>query len=225
MTNNLQLNAENRNNGGKGVNRRLRDDNQIPAVIYGAGKEPQSLILKFNEVIKALENEEYFSQIITLNVDNKPEQVVLKDLQRHPYKPKIIHMDFMRIKASEKITMLIPLHFIGEDVAPGVKQGGIISHSISEVEIKCLPADLPKNIEVDMSNMELNDLIHLSDLKLPKGVELTQLGLGEEYDQPVATIHMARIAEAVVTEEEVPEEEKAEEEKAGKEEEKTEKKE
>jgi large subunit ribosomal protein L25 len=220
MTNNLQLNAENRNNGGKGVNRRLRDDNQIPAVIYGAGKEPQSLILKFNEVIKALENEEYFSQIITLNVDNKPEQVVLKDLQRHPYKPKIMHMDFMRIKATEKITMLIPLHFIGEDVAPGVKQGGIISHSISEVEIRCFPADLPKNIEVDMSNMELNDIVHLSDLKLPKDVELTALGLGEEYDQPVATIHIARIAEEVVTEEEVPEEEKA-----AKEEERTEKKE
>jgi len=226
MTNNLKLNAEIRNNSGKGANRRLRDDNKIPAVIYGAGKEPQALALKLNKVIKALENEEYFSQIITLNVDGKPEQVVLKDLQRHPYKAKIMHMDFMRIRASEKITMPIPLHFIGEDIAPGVKQGGIISHSISEVEIRCLPADLPKNIEVDMSNMELNDIVHLSDLKLPKTVELTTLSLGEEYDQPVATVHIARIAEEVVTEEEVPAEEKAaEEEKAAKEEKQTEKKE
>lgn len=225
MTNNLQLNAEKRNNGNKGVNRRLRDDNKIPAVIYGAKKEPQALALKLNEVIKALENEEYFSQIITLNVDGKPEQVVLKDLQRHPYKAKIMHMDFMRIRASEKITMPIPLHFIGEDIAPGVKQGGIISHSISEVEVRCLPADLPKNIEVDMSNMELNDIVHLSDLKLPKTVELTALSLGEEYNQPVATVHMARIAEEVVTEEVPAEEKAAEEEKTAKEKEKTAKKE
>jgi large subunit ribosomal protein L25 len=210
MTNNLQLNAEIRTETGKGANRRLRRADKVPAVIYGANLDSKSLTLKHNEVIKALEHEAFFSQILTINVSGKPEQAVLKDLQRHPYKPKILHMDFMRIKATEKITMLIPLHFIGEEKAPGVKEGGIISHSISEVDIKCLPADLPKYIDVDMSNMALNDIVHLSDLKIPKNVELTALAQGEEYDQPVATLHMARIAEEIVPEEEVPAEEEAE---------------
>ncbi len=129
-----------------------------------------------------------------------------------------MHIDFMRIKASEKITMLIPLHFIEEEVAPGVKQGGIVTHSISEVEVKCLPSDLPKYIDIDMSNMELNDIVHLSDLKLPKGVELTELIHGEEHDLPVATLQMARIAEEVVVEEKVvPEEEVEAKEEKGKE--------
>ena len=125
-----------------------------------------------------------------------------------------MHIDFMRIKASEKITMLIPLHFIEEEVAPGVKQGGIITHSISEVEVKCLPSDLPKYIDIDMSNMELNDIVHLSNLKLPKGVELTELTHGEEHDLPIATLQMARIAEEVVVEEKVAAEEEKEEEEA-----------
>ena len=213
MTNNLQLAAEIRNDSGKGANRRFRLENKVPAVIYGADKKPEALILKHNEVIKALENEEFFTQIITLNLNGKSEQVVLKDLQRHPYRAtQIMHIDFMRIKASEKITMLIPLHFIEEEVAPGVKQGGIITHSISEVEVKCLPSDLPKYIDIDMSNMELNDIVHLSNLKLPKGVELTELTHGEEHDLPIATLQMARIAEEVVVEEKVAAEEEKEEE-------------
>lgn len=213
MTNNLQLAAEIRNNTGKSTNRRFRLEDKIPAVIYGADKKPEALILKHNEVIKALENEEFFTQIITLNLNGKSEQVVLKDLQRHPYRAtQIMHIDFMRIKASEKITMLIPLHFIEEEVSPGVKQGGIITHSISEVEVKCLPSDLPKYIDIDMSNMELNDIVHLSNLKLPKGVELTELTHGEEHDLPIATLQMARIAEEVVVEEKVAAEEEKEEE-------------
>ncbi len=219
MTNNLQLAAEIRNNRGKNTNRRFRLEDKVPAVIYGADQKPQALILKHNEVIKALENEEFLTQIITLNINGKSERVVLKDLQRHPYRAtQIMHIDFMRIKASEKITMLIPLHFIEEEVAPGVKQGGIVTHSISEVEVKCLPSDLPKYIDIDMSNMELNDIVHLSDLKLPKGVELTELIHGEEHDLPVATLQMARIAEEVVVEEKVvPEEEVEAKEEKGKE--------
>lgn len=216
MTNNLKLTVEVRTDMGKGASRRLRHADKIPAVIYGAGKEPQILTLNLNEVTKALENEEFFSQIIDLNIAGKTEPVVLKDLQRHSYKAKVTHIDFMRIKASEKITMPIPLHFIGEDVAPGIKQGGIVSHSISEVEVKCLPADLPKYIEVDMSNLELNNIIHLSDLKLPKNVEITELAQGEGHDLPVATIHITRIAEEIVTEEAPPEEEEQEAEEATK---------
>lgn len=197
MTNNSQLNAEIRTDNGKGASRRLRADNKIPAVIYGGGKDPQSLTLKHNEVIKAMENADFRSQILAINVNGKSEQVVLKDIMHHPYKPKILHMDFMRIKATEKITMLIPLHFIGGDKAPGVKAGGIVSHAISEVEVRCLPADLPRYIEVDLSNLELNDILHLSDLKMPKNVDLPILAHGEQYNQAVATVHMARIAEEI----------------------------
>lgn len=199
MADNLQLIAEIRKDVGKGASRRLRHDGVIPAIVYGADKDPQMLILKHNKVIKALENDEYFSQIITLDVAGDLQKVVLKDMQRHVFKPKIMHMDFLRIKASEKITMLIPLHFSGEAVAPGVKlEGGSVSHAISEVEVRCLPADLPKNIEVDVSNMNLNDTLHLTDLKLPENVELTMLAQGEEFDQPVVTIHLTRIEEAPV---------------------------
>ncbi len=213
MADNLKLTAEIRTDVGKGASRRLRHENEIPAIVYGADKEPQSLTLKHNEVIKALESEEFFTQIITLDVNGKSQKVVLKDLQRHAFKPKVLHMDFLRIKASEKITMLIPLHFIGEEVAPGVKlEGGIISHALSEVEVRCLPADLPKYIEVDVSDMKLNDSIHLSDLKVPAGVELTALAHGEEYNQPVATLHLARIVEEIpVAEVEAEEGEAAEE--------------
>ena len=183
----------------------MMDSDEIALEAFNSGMEAGKL--------KALENEEFFTQIITLNLNGKSEQVVLKDLQRHPYRAtQIMHIDFMRIKASEKITMLIPLHFIEEEVAPGVKQGGIITHSISEVEVKCLPSDLPKYIDIDMSNMELNDIVHLSNLKLPKGVELTELTHGEEHDLPIATLQMARIAEEVVVEEMVAAEEEIEEE-------------
>ncbi len=205
MADKLELNAIARTDVGKGASRRLRHQDIVPAIVYGIGKEPEMLALKHNEVIKALENEAFYSQVINLTIDGKSQQVVLKDLQRHVFKPKIMHMDFLRIKAGEKITMLIPLHFIGEDVAPGVKEeGGIFSHALNEVEVKCLPANLPAFIEVDLSNMALSDIVHLSDLKIPKGVELTVLAQGEEYDQPVATMHLPRVEveeEEVVAEE------------------------
>lgn len=215
MIEKLQLTAQTRAEGGKGANRRLRHENKVPAIIYGIGKPSVSLVLNRNHVAKALENEAFYSQIINLDIDGEPEQVVLKDMQRHAFKPEILHMDFLRIKATEKITMHIPLHFIGEDVAPGVKQGGIISRTISEIEVRCLPADLPSHIEVNLANLELNETIHLSDLKIPGNVELLALAQGGEYDQPVASIHLARMAavveEEAVAAEAVPEEEKAEE--------------
>ncbi len=217
MAEKLQLNAVARTDVGKGASRRLRHQDIVPAIVYGIGKEPEMLALKHNEVIKALENEAFYSQIVSLNVDGKSQQVVLKDLQRHVFKPKIMHMDFLRIKAGEKITMLIPLHFLGEDVAPGVKEeGGIFSHALNEVEVKCLPADLPAFIEVDLSKMGLSDIFHLSDLKLPENVELTVLAQGEEYDQPVATMHLPRVEveEEEVSAEEVEGEEAAAEEGA-----------
>ncbi len=201
---NISLNAQSRSDMGKGASRRLRRQEQVPAIIYGAEKEPKTIMLAHNEVKKAMENEEFYSQILDLNIDGKKEQAVLKDVQRHPYKPIINHMDFLRIKANEKVNMPISLHFLNEDVAIGVKQqGGVVSHTMSEVEVRCLPADLPKFIEVDVANLELDHSLHLSELKLPKGVELVALAHG---DQAVVAVHKTRAA----TEDEAPTEETAE---------------
>jgi large subunit ribosomal protein L25 len=195
MTDKLQLNAEVRNDAGKGASRRLRREDKVPAIIYGAGKKPQAISLEHKKVQKALESEDSYTQILTLNLENHPEQVVLKDMQRHAYKPRILHMDFQRVSATEKLTMTIPLHFVGGDKAPGVKEGGILSHVISDVEIKCLPADLPRFIEVDVSNMKVSETIHLGDLILPKGVEMAVHG--EQLQKlPVATLNIPKAAEA-----------------------------
>lgn len=189
MTENFELNATIRSDVGKGASRRLRRDDKVPAIIYGAHAAPQNISLEHHKINKALENEAFYTKILTLNVDGKPEKVVLKSLQRHPYKPKIAHIDFQRISATEKIVMRIPFHFVGADVAPGVKQsGGIVSHLMSQVEVRCLPADLPEFIKVDLSKLELNQAIHLSNLVLPKNVEI--IALTHKEDKPVATIYI-----------------------------------
>lgn len=189
MTDNFELNAVIRPDVGKGASRRLRRDDKVPAIVYGAHAAPQNISLEHNKINRALENEAFYTKILTLNVDGKPEKVVLKSLQRHPYKPRIAHVDFQRISATEKIIMRIPLHFMGADVAPGVKQaGGIVSHLMSQVEVRCLPADLPEFIEVDLSKLELNQTIHLSNLVLPKNVEI--IALTHKEDKPVATVYI-----------------------------------
>lgn len=205
MADNYELNAETRNSVGKGANRRMRrEENKIPAVIYGGEKNPTPITVDHNTFIRALENEGFYSHILTLKVDGKAEKVVLKDLHRHPYKPKILHADFQRVSAKTKLTMHIPLHFKGEDEAPGVKdQAGIISHHMTEVEVRCLPADLPEFIEVDVSKLNLDDSVHLSSLKLPKGVEIVALLQGQDFDQPIVSIHKPHIAPEVVAAEEI----------------------
>lgn len=191
----FDLNAEARRDVGKGASRRLRRlDNKVPAILYGAEKEPTMLCLNHHEVHNALQHEAVYSHILTLHVDGKPEKVVLKALQRHPYKPRILHMDFMRVSAKHKLRMHVPLHFIGADKAPGMAAGGIVAHHISDVEISCLPANLPEFIEIDISKLELNDTLHLSDIKLPNGVELVSAAVADsESDHPVVNIHMPRI--------------------------------
>ncbi len=197
MSDEFQLNAELRNVRGKGFARRLRrEEDKIPAVIYGAKKDTQSISLRHNEVIKALENEAFYSHILTIKLPGKEEQVVIKDILRHPYKPKVMHMDFLRIKAKEKLTMQVPIHFIGEEDAPGLKEGGVVSKSMTEVEVTCLPADLPQFIELNISELALEQTLHLSDIKLPSGVELTIAELDEEHDLPVIGIHVPRVAKA-----------------------------
>ncbi|MDR3491012.1 MAG: 50S ribosomal protein L25/general stress protein Ctc [Gammaproteobacteria bacterium] len=190
----FELDASIREDLGKGASRRLRRTNQVPAVVYGAGEAATLLSLDHNKVVTALSHEAFYSHILTLKVANKGEKVILKSIQRDPSKPRIQHIDFLRVRADQKLQMHVPLHFIGDEDAPGLKEGGVISHIISDVQVSCLPADLPEFIEVDTSHLALNETLHLSHLKLPKGVELVAFSHGEEgHDLPVVSIHKPRI--------------------------------
>lgn len=196
----FELDASVRHDMGKGASRRLRREDKVPGVIYGGGKEAVSLTFEHNKTAKALENEAFYSHILTINIDGTPEKVILKDLQRHPYKARIQHVDFQRVRADQKIHMHVPLHFINADKAPGVKDaGGLVSHIMSDVEVSCLPDDLPEYIEVDLIDMQLNDIKHLSDIKLPKGVQIIDLAHGQ--DKPFVSVHLPRIEEEPVEEE------------------------
>lgn len=203
MSDIYELNAEVRPHVGKGECRRIRRlENKVPAIVYGGDKSPEAIVLDHDKLTKALENEAFYSHILTLTVAGKKQKVVLKDLHRHPSRPKILHADFLRIDPKTKFTMHVPLHFINADVSPGVKdQGGIVSHIISEVEVKCLPSDLPEYIEVDLTKMKLDETWHLSDLKLPKNVELTSLAHGKEGDHPVVAIHKPLVSQEAPAEE------------------------
>lgn len=205
MENLFEVQAELRTDEGKGASRRLRHAGKVPAIVYGAEEAPVSLALDHNQFIRHLAEEAFYAHILTLNVDGKKQKVVLKDLQRHPASDmKIMHADFLRIDAKHAMTMTIPLHFVGEDVAPGVKAGGLVAHLMTDVEVSCLPKDLPEYIEVDVSALEMDASIHLSELVMPKGVSLTALSHGQEehleegersaYDQSVVNIHAPRAA-------------------------------
>ena len=195
------LSAEVRTDLGKGASRRLRHTNKVPAVIYGAGKEPVSITLVHHTLVHHLENEAFYSHILTIDVDGKSEKAVLKDLQRHPAKPIILHADFLRVSDTEKLKMNVPLHFLNEEEAPGVKAGGVLTHNVTEVEVLCLPGNLPEYLEVDMSGVEMEQIIHLTDIKLPEGVELTELTHGESHNQAIAAIHKTRAAKDTDAEE------------------------
>jgi len=199
----FELEAESRSDMGKGASRRLRRDGKVPAIMYGAEVDPQSITLVHSEIIKRLAHEGFYSHILTVNVDGKSTKAVLRDMQRHPAKPIIMHMDFQRVEAKKEMHVNIPLHFINEDIAPGVKtEGGAISHVMSEVEIVCLPKNIPEFIDVDLSELHMGEIVHLSDLKMPAGVEVLALKQGEEYDSAVATIHARKVAEEIEEEEE-----------------------
>jgi len=187
------LNAKPRTDLGKGASRRLRRlENLVPAIVYGGNKEPSAVSLFVNEVAKLVENEAAFSHVLSLNVDGQTESVLIKDVQRHPVKESVLHIDFIRVLADQKLTALVPLHFVNESSCKAVKQqGGEISHTVTEVEISCLPKDLPEFIEVDVVNLEVGAVIHLSDIKLPQGVDLVSLIQGS--DLPVVSAHASRV--------------------------------
>lgn len=188
----IELNAQLREHTGKAVARRMRrEEGLVPAVVYGAGKESMSLVLDHNEIFHGLKNEAIYSSILDLKIGDKKQKVVLKAIQRHAYKPRITHVDFLRVRADEAIQMNVPLHFINEEEAPGVKEGGVVSKLMTELEIKCLPADLPEAIEVDMSSVEMGGSLHMTNIKLPQGVTLA-VELDEEHDHPILSIHMPK---------------------------------
>jgi large subunit ribosomal protein L25 len=201
MNDDFDLIADIREDQGKGASRRLRHEGKVPAIIYGAGRPPRALLFDHNRVLQQLENESFYSSVLNIKVGEKSQAAILKDVQRHPAKPLVMHMDFQRIVEDEEIKMTVPLHFIGEDIAPGVKQGGgAVSHLMNDVDIVCLPKHLPEFIDVDVSELELDEMLSMSDIKLPEGVSIPALAQGPEANRPIVSIHV--IKEVVIEEEE-----------------------
>ena len=181
---------------GKGASRRLRKQNLVPAIIYGGGEEPTAISIKINELVKSLEYEAFFSQILTITTDKGEEsQVVIKALQRHPAKGFPMHADFQRIIKGQKIHMNIPVHFSGREEAPGTKASGILSTLVTEIEIICLPSQLPEYLEIDVSGMEIGDLFRLSDIKLPEGVVIADLELEDGHDRTIVNMQAPTVEE------------------------------
>lgn len=192
MSTKITLNATKRDDMGKGASRRLRRTGYVPAIVYGSKKEPVAITLEQREIQKEMKNEAFYSQILTVTLDGNEQQFILKSLQRHAYKPLVMHMDLERVSQDKKITVHVPVHYLNEEKAAGVKAGGVVSHHIAELEISCLPANLPEYLEVDLLNLELDKTLHLSDLKLPQGV--TSVALSHEDDKAVVSIHIPKAA-------------------------------
>lgn len=192
MSANYTFDAQLRTDSGKGASRRLRHAKLVPAIIYGGDKEPQAISLEHRHVLKAQENEGFYSHILTLNVGGEAIECIVKDMQRHPYKPIVMHLDFQRIDATHKLHTSVPLHFVNEKTNAAVKRGGVVNHLVNSVDITCLPGQLPEFIEADLANLEEGHSLHLSDLKLPEGVSSVELAKGESHDLAVANIQMPR---------------------------------
>jgi large subunit ribosomal protein L25 len=190
MSDQFELTAEPREDLGKGASRRLRRlADLVPAIIYGGDKDPQPLTLIRKDLEKALENEAFFSHVLTINVGKGKEKAILKDLQRHPARNSVMHADFLRVDENRAIKVHVPIHFTNEEKCYGVKtEGGMIQHQVTDIEVQCLPADIPEFIEVDMLNIHVGDIVHLSDVALPEGVVSVALALGEDHDLAVASV-------------------------------------
>ncbi len=197
MENVFQIIAEKRDDEGKGASRRLRRAGRVPGILYGGEGEPVSISVDANRFAQQIQNEAFFSRVLEVKIGNQKERAIVRDLQRHPARPVILHFDLQRVVAGEEITMSVPLHFINEETAPGVKLGGgVVVHFMVDIEIKCLPKDLPEAIEVDLGQLRLGESIHLSELKLPAGVKLAEEIEDEENDQPVVGIESPRAERA-----------------------------
>lgn len=187
------IEAETRQDMGKGASRRLRREGKIPGVIYGAGKDAVSITLNHNDVLHQLDHESFYSSILKIKVDGKaPQDVLLKDLQRHPFKPKLVHVDFHRVSSDVAIKVAVPVHLIGAEDNVAVKGGGVVSHMMTEVEISCLPGELPESLSLDITDLELDGHLSLSDMKMPAGVEVVALAQEEPNDLSVVAIHVPK---------------------------------
>ena len=197
MSTNFTINAKSREDTGKGASRRLRRlTGEVPAIIYGGKKDAEKISILHKDVTKALENDAVYSSIISLSIDGKAEDTIIKDIQRHPAKQIILHMDFLRVSKTTKLQTRVPLNFINEDICVGVKLGGgLIAHTMTDIEVSCLPKDLPEAIDVDMAEVDVGQIVHLSDLTLPNGVESVSLSQGADYDLTVATVNKQKAVE------------------------------
>ena len=197
MSTNFTINAKSRQDTGKGASRRLRRlTGEVPAIIYGGKKDAEKISILHKDITKALENDAVYSSIISLSIDGKAEDTIIKDIQRHPAKQIILHMDFLRVSKTTKLQTRVPLNFINEDTCVGVKLGGgLIAHTMTDIEVSCLPKDLPESIDVDMAEVDVGQIVHLSDLTLPDGVESVSLSQGADYDLTVATVNKQKAVE------------------------------
>jgi large subunit ribosomal protein L25 len=188
-----QVGADSRNDQGKGASRRLRRAGKVPAVLYGGNGQPQNITLDHQQLLTLIDKEKFYSSIISVNVDKQGQPAIVRDVQMHPAKNSVVHVDLQRVLESEKLKIHLPIHFKGEAAAPGVKtQGGIVSHLIQDIEVSCLPKDLPDFLELDLSAMSLNDTKHLSDIPLPSGVTIPELA---HRNPVVVSVHSPRVAE------------------------------
>ena len=201
MAEKFDLIAEIREDQGKGASRRLRHEGRVPAIIYGAGRPPRSLSFDQNKLMHEMQAESFYSSVLNIKVGEKSQAAIVKDLQRHPASNVVVHMDLQRIVEDEVIKMNVPIHFVNEDIAVGVKTGGgSVSRLRTEVEVVCLPKHLPEYFEVDIAELGLDEMLYLSDLKIPEGVEIPELAQGPEHNHPIVSIHVIKVA---VVEEEV----------------------
>ncbi|WP_114239871.1 50S ribosomal protein L25/general stress protein Ctc [Dyella sp. C9] len=188
-----EIKATARNDEGKGASRRLRHAGFVPAVVYGAGQAPQSIQIEHNTILLSAKHEWFFSSVLDLNVDGKVQKVLVRDWQKHPYKLQMLHMDFQRVDENKAIHVNVPVHFLNQEKSAAAKTSGVvISHNLTEVEVSCLPKDLPEFIELDLADLKPGDIVHLSQLKLPKGVEIVALHLGADHDIAVVTANTVK---------------------------------
>ena len=193
MSMSFTIEAEKRDEQGSSASRRLRRAGKLPAILYGGDADAQPISLDHNAMVHNLKHDAFYSHILTVNLDGKSEKAILRDVQRHPFKPTIYHVDLLRVSANQPIRVHVPLHFLNEETAKGVKLGGgMISRMLNEVEIECLPGDLPEYIEVDLADLDVGETLHISELKLPEGAQSVALMHGEEYDQGVVSVLLTR---------------------------------
>ena len=195
MATNHNITATGRKDEGKGASRRLRRSGHVPAIVYGGHAEPQSVQIEHNHLWIASQNEWFYSAILDMNVDGKVQKVLLRDMQRHPFKQQILHLDFLRVSENEALRAKVPLHFVNQETSPAGKSAGVVvTHELNEVEVSCLPKDLPEFIEIDLAALSVGDIVHLSQIVLPKGVTLPALAhAGKEHDLAVVIAKHARV--------------------------------